>query len=56
MSESVRSFERELRVVTAVNLSTHASRTTKQELPARFIPELLSTARSIDERFPSQLS
>ena len=44
------------RTVAAVNLSTHASRTTKQELHARFIPELLTTARSIDGVLASQLS
>jgi IclR family pca regulon transcriptional regulator len=44
------------RTVAAINLSTHVSRTTKQELQARFIPELLGTARSIDEVLASQLS
>lgn len=44
------------RTVAAINLSTHANRTTKQELHARYIPELLATARSIDDVLASQLS
>ncbi len=44
------------RTVAAVNLSTHVSRTTKQQLQTRFIPELLSTARAIDDVLASQLS
>lgn len=44
------------RTVAAVNVSTHVSRTTKQELQSRFVPELLSTARSIDDVLASQLS
>ncbi len=44
------------RTVAAVNLSTHVSRTTKQQLLSRFVPELLETARSIDAVLASQLS
>lgn len=36
------------RTVAAVNVSTHASRTTKAELQQRFVPALLRTAREID--------
>jgi IclR family transcriptional regulator, pca regulon regulatory protein len=36
------------RTIAAINISTHASRTSKTELQQRFVPALLRTAREID--------
>lgn len=44
------------RTIAAVNVSTHVSRTTKQQLRARFIPQLLDSARTIDGVLANQLS
>lgn len=44
------------RTVAAVNISTHVSRTTKQELQSRLVPELLRTAEAIDQALASQPS
>lgn len=44
------------RTVAAVNVSTHVSRTTKQQLHERFVPELLRTARTIDGVLATQVS
>jgi IclR family transcriptional regulator, pca regulon regulatory protein len=37
------------RTVAAMNVSTHASRTTKTDLQRRYVPALLRTARDIDD-------
>ena len=44
------------RTIAAINVSTHTSRTTKQQLHERFIPDLLDTARTIDDVLANQVS
>lgn len=44
------------KVIAAVNVSTHVSRTNKQQLHSDFVPELLATARAIDAVLASHIS